>query len=158
MSTNPRPSKLWRMRLELATVFMKSRHIYAKPWLKISSKERKCPSKAEEDIYLMCCSIHNSHMSTLWLNQNLCIFSKNTFYLKFKLSALVGTPCIIIYHDFFPPSRRGSHVKSDFAHTIIKHSPLSKYTRHLAPWFSVVATLLQFTPTASCTGIPPLSR
>ena len=38
---------------------------------------------------------------------------------------------IIIYHDFLPPSRRCSHVKSDYAHTIIKHTPLSPYTRHL---------------------------
>ena len=26
---------------------------------------------------------------------------------------------IIIYHDFLPPPRRGSHVKSDSTHTII---------------------------------------
>ena len=38
---------------------------------------------------------------------------------------------IIIYHDFLPPSRKGSHSKSDYAHTIIKHTPLSPYTWHL---------------------------
>ena len=27
---------------------------------------------------------------------------------------------IIIYHDFLPPPRRGSHVKSDNTHTVIK--------------------------------------
>ena len=44
-----------------------------------------------EDIYLMCCSIHNSHVS-LWLKHN-CVFSKkNVFYLKLEISALVGTP------------------------------------------------------------------
>ena len=64
-----------------------------KSWLKITSKERKCPSKAEEDIYLMSYSIHNSQMAALWLNQNFDIFSyKKVIYLKFKFSALVGTP------------------------------------------------------------------
>ena len=38
---------------------------------------------------------------------------------------------IIIYHDFLPPPRRGSHVKSDNTHTIIQHTPLSPYTWHL---------------------------
>ena len=37
---------------------------------------------------------------------------------------------IIIYHDFLPPSRKGSHVKSDYAHTIIKHTPRSPNTTH----------------------------
>ena len=32
---------------------------------------------------------------------------------------------IIIYYDFLPPSRKGSHVKSDYEHTIIRHTPLS---------------------------------
>ena len=35
---------------------------------------------------------------------------------------------IIIYHDFLHPPRRGSHVKLDNAHTIIKHTLLSPYT------------------------------
>ena len=35
---------------------------------------------------------------------------------------------IIICHDFLPPSRRGSHVKSDNTHSIIKHTPFSPYT------------------------------
>ena len=90
MPTNPQPSKPWK---RLGAVSLKSSFSYAKPSLKFLSKERKCPSKAEEDIYLMCCSIHYSHMSTLWLNQDFSLFSKkNLFYLKFKFSALVGTP------------------------------------------------------------------
>ena len=32
---------------------------------------------------------------------------------------------IIICIDSFPPSRRGSHVMSDYARTIIQHTPLS---------------------------------
>ena len=39
---------------------------------------------------------------------------------------------IIIYHDFLPPQRRGSHVKSDNTHTIIKHTTLSSYTSHIS--------------------------
>ena len=62
-------------------------YLNAKQRLKISSKERKYPSKEEEDIYLMCCFIHNSHMSTLWLNQNFVYFLKNVFYLKFTFFA-----------------------------------------------------------------------
>ena len=39
------------------------------------------------------------------------------------------------YHDFLPPLSRGSHVKSDYTHTIIHHTPLSPYTKHLCPDF-----------------------
>ena len=35
---------------------------------------------------------------------------------------------IIIYHDFLPPPRRGSHVKSDNTHTQSSDTPLSTYT------------------------------
>ena len=80
MSTNTRPSKPWRRRLDVLS--LKYRHSYAKPWLKISLKEHKCPCKAEEDICLMCCSIHYSHISTLWLNQNFGIFSKKHVLFK----------------------------------------------------------------------------
>ena len=58
---------------------------------------------------------------------------------------------IIIYHGFLPPPRRGSRVKSDGTHTIINTYPLA----HI---LSVVAPFLQIIPTASCNGIPPLSR
>ena len=68
-----------------------------------------------------------------------------------------GSLVTIIYHDFLPPSKMGSHVKSDSAHTIIQNTPLSPYTKHgqkaTALWFSVVGPVLQFTqphnPTAS---------
>ena len=32
---------------------------------------------------------------------------------------------VIIYHDFLPTPRRGSHVKSDKTHTLIKIHPLA---------------------------------
>ena len=32
---------------------------------------------------------------------------------------------IIIYHDYLPTPRRGSHVKSDKTHTVIKIHPLA---------------------------------
>ena len=32
---------------------------------------------------------------------------------------------IIIYHDFLPTPRRGSHVKSDNTHTVIRIHPLA---------------------------------
>ena len=36
------------------------------------------------------------------------------------------TECIIIiYHDFLPTPRRGSHVKSGKTHTVIKIHPLA---------------------------------
>ena len=38
---------------------------------------------------------------------------------------------IIIYHDFLLPSRRGSHVKTDYAHRMIKRTPLSPFSRNL---------------------------
>ena len=45
---------------------------------------------------------------------------------------------IIIYHDFLPSPRRPSHVKSGNTHTIIQHTPLSLYTRHLRHDFQYV--------------------
>ena len=47
---------------------------------------------------------------------------------------------IILYRDILPPSRRGSHVESDYAHTIVETHPLD----HI--------------PTGSYNGIPPFSR
>ena len=38
---------------------------------------------------------------------------------------------LIIHHDLPCPSSRGSHVKTDYAHTIIQHTPSSQYTGHL---------------------------
>ena len=32
---------------------------------------------------------------------------------------------LVIYHDFLPTARRGSHVKSDKTHTVIKIHPLA---------------------------------
>ena len=40
-------------------------------------------------------------------------------------SATGPTHLIIIFHDFLPTPRRGSHVKSDKTHTIIKIHPLA---------------------------------
>ena len=52
-------------------------------------------------------------------------------------------------HDFLPPPRRGSHVKSDNAHTQLSNTPLSPYAYlTTAPWASLVAPYLQFTPTS----------
>ena len=36
-----------------------------------------------------------------------------------------NTIIIIIYHDFLPTPRRGSHVKSGKTHTVIKIHPLA---------------------------------
>ena len=62
---------------------------------------------------------------------------------------------IIICHDLLPPSRRGSHVKSDFSCTIFQHSPLSPYTTKNLCFDISSCTLLQSTPNESCNGIPP---
>ena len=43
---------------------------------------------------------------------------------------------LIIYHDFLLPSRRGSHVKSDYEFTIIESTLLSPYTWCLCLYFS----------------------
>ena len=67
---------------------------------------------------------------------------------------------IIIYHDFLLTPRRGRQVKSDYSHTIIKHTSLSSYIMHMCHNFqqlrqcSLVAPLMQYAPTASCNGIP----
>ena len=117
---------------------------------------------------------------------------------------------IIIIYDFLPLPRKGSHVKSDSTHKIVKKQPLThipdicalifisyyQSPNHEAiasstssliwglkeftevvefptrPWSSLscfettqsiqvsiqVAPFSQFIPTASCNGIPPLSR
>ena len=46
----------------------------------------------------------------------------------------------IIYPDFLPPPRRGSHVKSDNTRSIIQHTPLSPYTWHLSHDFQFVVS------------------
>ena len=64
---------------------------------------------------------------------------------------------IIIYHDFLHPSKRGSHAKSDYALTIVQHLPLRPYTSYLH-LDSSSCTLFTAYSTASCNGIPPVSR
>ena len=64
---------------------------------------------------------------------------------------------IIIYHDFLPPPKRGSHVKSDNTHTIITIHPLAHILNICALIFSSCA-LFTVILTASCNGITPLPR
>ena len=35
---------------------------------------------------------------------------------------------IILYHNFLPPTRRGSHFKSDNTHTMVQHNTFNPYT------------------------------
>ena len=48
-------------------------------------------------------------------------------------SNLINVTIIIIFHHFLPPPRRGSHVKPDNTHTLIKIHPLTHilYTRDI---------------------------
>ena len=52
-----------------------------------------------------CCSINNSHMSTIMIKSKFRYFLKKMCYLKFNFSALVGTPYIseaqLIYNKAF---------------------------------------------------------
>ena len=64
---------------------------------------------------------------------------------------------IIIYHGFLPPPRRGSRVKSENTLTIINIHSFAHLLDICALIFSSCA-LFTFIPTASCNGIPPLSR
>ena len=79
-ASNPRPSKPWRIRLDEyhwnpATVMPK------RDWKFCQQNTNKCPSISEDDIYHICCYIHNSHMSTLFLNQNFAFFSKKSCFI-----------------------------------------------------------------------------
>ena len=47
-------------------------------------------------------------------------------------------------HNSLPPSRRGSHVKSDYARTIIQHSLLNPYSSHLRLDFQSLCSLHTF--------------
>ena len=67
----------------------------------------------------------------------------------------VTEPQIIMCHDLQLALTRGSHVKSDYERTIIRHTSLSPYMRH-KQLISVVAPILHFTQSASCNGIPSL--
>ena len=67
----------------------------------------------------------------LYLNSDYCQVNP---YVKIKCLALTSyiiiyycILVIIIYHDFLPTPRRGSHVKSDKTHTH-QDTPLSPYT------------------------------
>ena len=46
----------------------------------------------------------------------------------------------IIYHGFLSQPRRGSHVKSDNTHTIIRHTTLSPLTLHMGLEFRELRT------------------
>ena len=97
-----------------------------------------------------------SSFSTVIL-KGVCFFMEqinHNFGRKFACQNLIII-IIIICHDFLPPSRMGSHVKSDYSRTIIKHSPLCPYTRHLRLDISSCAFHTVY-PTASCNVIPPL--
>ena len=76
------------------------------------------------------------------------------------LTILIYFTVYIIYHDFLPPPRRGSHVKPDntHTHTIINIHPLARILDICALIFSIVEPSLQLIPTASCNCIRPLSR
>ena len=52
---------------------------------------------------------------------------------------------IMIYHDFFPPPRRGSHVRSD-THTELSNTHPLAHILGTCVLISVVALSLQFTP------------
>ena len=45
--------------------------------------------------------------------------------LPYTIIIIIIIIIIITYHDFLPPSRRGIPVKSDYVHTIIKHTLLN---------------------------------
>ena len=65
----------------------------------------------------------------------------------------IGNNNKIICHYLLPPSRSGSHGKSYYARTIIKHSlfsPFNWHTRLDISW----SNFLQFSTTASSNGIP----
>ena len=64
---------------------------------------------------------------------------------------------VIIYHDFLPTPRMGSHVKSGKTHTQAPRHTTQPIHLTAEPRCSAVAPLLQLIPTASCKGIPPLS-
>ena len=49
---------------------------------------------------------------------------------------------LIIYHDFLPTPRRGSHVKSDKTHTVIKIHPLAHI---LDSWELILSSCALFT-------------
>ena len=51
--------------------------------------------------------------------------------LYFCASYLHGSAVNLILYNFLPPSRRGSHVKSYYARTIIRLTTLSPYTKRL---------------------------
>ena len=77
----------------------------------------------------ICCSI-NAVQKTFNLKNSLKKGTDNRVSIPLNLNLK-----IIIYHDFLPLSRKGSHIKSDYAHTIIQQAPFSPYNRHLRLYF-----------------------
>ena len=77
--------------------------------------------------------IYKSHVPGIWANR--CVLGHCVGIIRFDMtnppwwrechSILL---VIIIYHDFLPQPRRGSHGKSVNTHTIVQHTPLSPYT------------------------------
>ena len=78
--------------------------------------------------------IQFTNLSTLKLSCDLCLslhVYRNECYLfvseniQYSYDLLRFFKRIIIYHDFLPTPIRGSHVKSDKTHTVIKIHPLA---------------------------------
>ena len=103
------------------------------------------------DYYIICmqyicvCTIYRT---CRYLYQHL--INNQTFKKVFCSQLLL----LIIYHDFLPPARRGSHVKSDNTHTIINIHPLAHIFDTCAMIFSS-CTLTQFIPIAYITASHP---
>ena len=81
------------------------------------------------------------------LSMALCRGSDTTLWsalllpLRYKLMCRSSeNSCnLIIMSSFFPPSKRGSHVKSTYECTITQHSPLNPIASYLRPVFGSLA-------------------
>ena len=59
------------------------------------------------------------YLKKSFIFENLIHLKLNTLkYLEYEFIIIIIIIIIITYHDFLPPPRRGSHVKSDCTHIL----------------------------------------
>ena len=85
----------------------------------------------------------NIFLGAINLSEDLILNLKNALQAHLTLKIIIII-LLIIYNDFLPKSRRGSHVKSDYAHTIIKQTPLRSYTMYLRLDFQLLRPFYSF--------------
>ena len=104
------------------------RHSRATVASAVASQSGNCAQCCGVTVRQLCADENNNYVPRLPFTKNLWLNLSVNIWLFLMLGCCKNI--IIIYHDFLPSPRRGSHVKSDNTHNR-QHTHLSPYTWHL---------------------------